>query len=190
MTAGPKPLITLWMTMLPTEIKLCWRILGTAITEKLPKCCHEKIRTFPSVRILRNLRKTTSSASTQLIPWHRKVAHTTPATPIRNAVTKRISTPMLESEEQARKINGVFDWSTSQESSSAPWFSYVNGNYVTLKVEKAGDTLVLYVNDFEVIIREFDFGDGDCVVGIFDFSLNLTAKNWSLEKMNGGNENA
>ena len=88
------------------------------------------------------------------------------------------------------KINGVFDWNTSQESSSAPWFSYVNGNYVTLKVEKAGNTLVLYVNDSEVIIREIDFGDGDCVVGIFDFSLDLTAKNWSLEKMNGGNENA
>lgn len=88
------------------------------------------------------------------------------------------------------KINGVFDWNTSQESSSAPQFSYVNGNYVTLKVEKTGDTLALYVNDSKVIIREFDFGDGDCVVGIFDFSLNLTAKNWSLEKTNGGNENA
>ncbi len=88
------------------------------------------------------------------------------------------------------KINGVYDWSTSQESSSAPWFSYVSGNYVELKVEKTGNVLALYVNGSKVIIREFDFGDGDCVVGIFDFSLNLTAKNWSLEKINGGEENA
>ena len=45
----------------------------------------------------------------QLILWQRNVAHATPATPILNAVTKRISTPMLETDEQARKMNGVFE---------------------------------------------------------------------------------
>ena len=36
-----------------------------------------------------------------------KVAHATPATPILKVATNRISMPMLASEEQARKINGV-----------------------------------------------------------------------------------
>ena len=54
-------------------------------------------------------RKTTTSASTQLTPWHKNVAHATPATPISNAVTNRISTAMFDVDEQARKINGVLE---------------------------------------------------------------------------------
>ena len=37
MTAAPKPLITLWITILPTEIKLYCKMLGTATTAKLAK---------------------------------------------------------------------------------------------------------------------------------------------------------
>ena len=54
-------------------------------------------------------RKTTSTASTQLTPWHRKVAQATPATPILNAVTNRMSIPMFAVEEMARKMNGVLE---------------------------------------------------------------------------------
>ena len=46
----------------------------------------------------------------QLMLWQRKVAHATPATPILNAVTKSISTPMLDTDEQARKMNGGFQF--------------------------------------------------------------------------------
>ena len=56
-----------------------------------------------------NRRKTTSTASTQLTPWHRKVAQATPATPILKAVTNRMSIPMFAVEEMARKMNGVLE---------------------------------------------------------------------------------
>ena len=55
----------------------------------------------------RRRRSTASTARTQLTPWHRKVAQATPATPMSKAVTKRISTPMLDTEEMARNQKGV-----------------------------------------------------------------------------------
>ena len=109
MTAAPKLLMTLWMMMLPTEIKLCCKMLGMAMTANRPKWFHEKIFTFPSVGIFAKRRKTTTSASTQLIPWHKNVAQATPATPMLNAVTNRISTAILDVDEQVRKINGVLE---------------------------------------------------------------------------------
>ena len=99
----------LWMTMLPIEMKLCCRMLGTAT---IINCCRivlEKMGTVPSVRISYRRRITTQIANTQLTPWHRNVAQATPATPIRNAVTKRISMPMLDSDEAARNQNGVLE---------------------------------------------------------------------------------
>ena len=36
-----------------------------------------------------------------------RVAHATPATPMPNAVTKRISTAIFEIDDAARKMNGV-----------------------------------------------------------------------------------
>ena len=95
--------------MLPTEMKLCCRMLGTAMTAKRPRWLHEKTATFPDVGIFANRRNTTTSASTQLTPWQRNVAHATPATPILNAVTNRISMKMLLVEDAARKINGVLE---------------------------------------------------------------------------------
>ena len=58
---------------------------------------------FSTVSMVRNRRNTTITASTQLTPWHRKVAQATPATPILKAVTKRMSTAMLDRDEAARK---------------------------------------------------------------------------------------
>ena len=90
-------------------MKLCCKMLGMAMTAKRPKWFHEKTGTLPSVGILEKRRKTTTSASTQLTPWHKNVAQATPATPMSNAVTNRISTAMLDVDEQARKINGVLE---------------------------------------------------------------------------------
>ena len=84
-------------------------MLGMAMTANRPKWFHEKMRTRPSVGSFTKRRKTTTSASTQLTPWHKNVAHATPATPMLNAVTNRISTAMLEVDEHARKINGVLE---------------------------------------------------------------------------------
>ena len=61
------------------------------------------------------------------MPWQRKVAHATPATPIRKAVTNRISTPMLESEEQARKMNGVFESPSAEKIPVATLYRNTNG---------------------------------------------------------------
>ncbi len=95
--------------MLPTEMKLCCRILGIAITAKLLKWAQENSLALPSDFILLKRRKTKSNARTQLTPWHKKVAQATPATPILNKVTNKISAPMLAKEEQAKKTNGVFE---------------------------------------------------------------------------------
>ena len=98
------------MTMLPTEIKLCCKVLGRAMRTISPRMRPENSRArSPSMRILLSLRITKNSASTQLTPWHRKVAQATPATPILKAVTNRISIKMLDSEEQARKMKGVLE---------------------------------------------------------------------------------
>ena len=69
----------------------------------------EKTETLPLVSIFLSFRHTTANDKMQLIPWQIKVAHATPATPILNAVTNSMSIPILESDEQTRKINGVFE---------------------------------------------------------------------------------
>ena len=97
------------MTMLPTEMKLCCRMLGTAITAMRQNSGKENSALFSSVSTPRRRRSTKSTASTQLTPWQRNVAHATPATPILNAVTNRISMKMLLVEDAARKINGVLE---------------------------------------------------------------------------------
>ena len=97
------------MMILPTEIKLCCKMLGMATIDILPSSFHEKTSAFSVVLILVRCKNTTTTASMQLIPWQIKVAHATPATPILNAVTNSMSIPILESDEQARKTNGVFE---------------------------------------------------------------------------------
>ena len=53
------------------------------------------------------VRNSASTASTQLTPWHRKVAHATPATPMLKAVTNSTSSAILAMEEAARNRKGV-----------------------------------------------------------------------------------
>ena len=93
--------------MLPTEIKLCCKMLGTAITVSRRSRGKEKRRLFPLPGIFFSCKATVVRASTQLTPWHRNVAQATPATPILKAVTKRISIPILAREDTARNRKGV-----------------------------------------------------------------------------------
>ena len=103
MTLAPKVLMTLCRMMLPTETKLCCRMLGMATMATLPSMFQEKSTTLWVDLKAPMRRNTTTMASTQLTPWHRKVAHATPATPILKPATNRISTPMLDRDETARK---------------------------------------------------------------------------------------
>ena len=80
-----------------------------ATTEIRFSSFQEKSSGRPWVGMVRNRRNTTTIASTQLTPWHRKVAQATPATPIWNTVTNRMSTAMLEREDAARKQKGVLE---------------------------------------------------------------------------------
>ena len=107
MTLAPKLLMTLWMMILPTETELCCRMLGTAMTAILPSIRQEKRAGFSGVGMPCIRRATAQTASTQLTPWHRKVAQATPATPMSKAVTKRMSIKMLLTDEAARKKKGV-----------------------------------------------------------------------------------
>ena len=67
--------------MLPMDIKLCCKILGTAILLIFPSIFQEKTSAFSSVCMEASLFFRVMSASTQAIPWARKVAQATPATP-------------------------------------------------------------------------------------------------------------
>ena len=107
MTLAPKLLMTLWMMILPTDTELCCRMLGTAMTAILPSIRQEKRAGFSGVEMASIRRATASRASTQLMPWQRKVAQATPATPMSKAVTKKISIKMLPTDEAARKKKGV-----------------------------------------------------------------------------------
>ena len=88
-------------------MKLCCKMLGTAMAASCRSTRPEKQRTLPCTGIFASRRSTTATASTQLTPWHRKVAQATPATPIRNTVTNRMSTAILAVEEAAKNRKGV-----------------------------------------------------------------------------------
>ena len=108
MTAGPKPLMTPWITRLPTEIKLCCRVLGTAMTRILRRSGREKRGAFfPDSGSVRMRLSTAMTASAQLTPWQRNVAQATPATPMPKADTNSRSMAMFAVEDTARKRKGV-----------------------------------------------------------------------------------
>ena len=107
MTLAPKLLITLWIRIFPTEIKLCCRMLGIAMTAIFANRALENSGMRPCVGTARSRFNTTAIASTQLTPWQRKVAQATPATPMSKAVTNRMSTAMFAVEETARNQKGV-----------------------------------------------------------------------------------
>lgn len=73
----------------------------------------ENTAAFPCVSIALRRLNTTTIARTQLTPWHRKVAHATPSTPLvkigESAVTNRMSIPILAREENIRKRKGVLE---------------------------------------------------------------------------------
>ena len=107
-TLVPKPLITPWITRLPTEMKLCCKVLGTAMTMIFFSSAAENSGVWPIPAVSARIRpSTTAIASAQLIPWPRKVAQATPSTPMPKAETNRISIPILAVEDSARKIKGV-----------------------------------------------------------------------------------
>ncbi len=58
--------------MFPTEMKLCCKILGMAMTEILPSSRQEKMAARFSVFTPASLRRTTRIARMQLTPWHKK----------------------------------------------------------------------------------------------------------------------
>ena len=95
------------MMILPTETKLCCKMLGMATTAIWPSIFQENQTRSPSLGTARTRRATTHRESTQLTPWHRKVAQATPETPISKAATNSTSTAMFAVEEPARNRNGV-----------------------------------------------------------------------------------
>ena len=103
MTEEPKLLMMPWIKMFPTEIKLCCKMLGMATSMIFFKSAHSKSGGFFWTWIFPNLIHIVRTARIQLIPWHKKVAHATPATPMRKAFTNRISTRIFDVEDAARK---------------------------------------------------------------------------------------
>ena len=93
---------------MPTEMKLCCKVLGTAMTAIFFSSAAEKIGALPIPAVSVRIRlSTTTIASTQLIPWQMKVAQATPSTPMPKAVTNKTSIPIFAVEDSARKRKGV-----------------------------------------------------------------------------------
>ena len=102
-TLSSKVLTTPCIIMFPIEMKLCCNILGTAIIARLFNKLSEKTgKRFPSPIFFKRT-ITARTARIPLIPWQRKVAHATPATPILKTETNKISTPIFDNEEAARE---------------------------------------------------------------------------------------
>ena len=101
--------MALWITILPMEIKLCCRVLGTATFRNLPQIFPENRGAFFVVLIARSLLKTNNRDSRQLTPWQINVAQATPATPMWRPATNQISMAILEQDEAARKKKGVLE---------------------------------------------------------------------------------
>ena len=108
-TPGPKLFIMLWITIFPNDMKLCCKMLGTAITTSFLNIGKENTAGLSVAFIFEILLNTTIIASSALTPWQINVAHATPAIPKSKAVTNRMSAPIFAVEDMARKINGVFE---------------------------------------------------------------------------------
>ena len=65
-TPTPQRLITLWIMMLPMEMKLCCKMLGTAMAAMLPNSLPEKMGIFPATGMPARRRATAVTAKTQL----------------------------------------------------------------------------------------------------------------------------
>lgn len=106
MVVVPKLFTMPWMKILPTETKLCCKMLGMAMRLIFSSRRKEK-SLWGAWGSFFSRSSTAAMAHRQLTPWHRKVAQATPSTPMPPAVTKRMSTPMLLREETIRNRKGV-----------------------------------------------------------------------------------
>ena len=97
------------MKIFPTEMKLCCRMLGTAIRLIRPSMFQENSSTRPSVRMEARRFRSARSASTQAMPCAMKVAQATPATSQWKTATKIRSSTMFPSDEPIRKYRGVLE---------------------------------------------------------------------------------
>ena len=84
-------------------------MLGIAITDMSFKSAQENTAGVSLLFIAAKRLNTNIIAKMQLIPWQINVAHATPATPILNAVTNKISIKIFALDEQTRNIKGVFE---------------------------------------------------------------------------------
>ena len=98
-----------WMKIFPTEMKLCCRMLGTAIRLMRPSMFQENSSTRPCVSIDESRFLRAFSASIQAMPCAMKVAQATPATSQWKTATKIRSSTIFPREEPIRKYRGVLE---------------------------------------------------------------------------------
>ena len=70
------------MNRLPTEIKLCCKILGTAMRAMRPSIRQENSGCRSGAGTPRSRRNSVHAARTEATPWHKNVAQATPPTPM------------------------------------------------------------------------------------------------------------
>ncbi len=95
--------------MFPTEINDCCKMLGMAMAAIFFSSGQEKSGILPETVMFVRRFKTRATEKIQIIPCQRKVANATPAMPMENVCTKRMSTKILAVEDTARKRKGVLE---------------------------------------------------------------------------------
>lgn len=96
--SGPYRLTTLCTNRLPTDTNDCCTIEGTATRTMFLNNLPSNSLNAPSSFLTRT--KSSPLAKNAASPCAMKVAQATPATPMENAVTKSMSSPILRTEEK------------------------------------------------------------------------------------------
>ncbi len=78
------------------------------------------------------------------------------------------------------KTGDTYMWGDVITSDMPEGCEYDNGKFVTMTVQKTGNRIQFSVNGNLLLDAEVDFGQSECVVGLFCFNTQIDVKNWSF----------
>ena len=107
-TFDPKPLTTLWTSIMPIEMDDCWTIDGTDMASILPRDGNEK-RPLPFPQVFWIIFTSTADDMTAERAWAKSVAQAAPATPMPRPATAARSRTTLSTDEKMRSTSGMDD---------------------------------------------------------------------------------
>ena len=95
-----------WTNRLPTETKLCCKMLGRAMVPMRRSASKEKVGAGVPAKMCSRRRSTTHESAAET-PWAISVAQATPGTPQSKRMTKIRSSTIFPTDEPMRNSSGV-----------------------------------------------------------------------------------